>query len=149
MSDKDDIDLTQKCVDHLMELVKSSLPTGQGDTVYVYDEEIFTDATKELEYPAVGVIYTGTQGKQSAPGRGMSAEMQFVLIFMFEEARFDKSGRADKSKATNLLRSIRNTVKSERSPSGHMWRFLMEAPRGTVDKHMVYYQKWALDVILT
>lgn len=142
-------DITQRCVEDLIAKVSAVLPPGDERAIYVYDEDVFGDASKQLSYPAVGVIYVGTQGKPQARGNGLSAELSFVLIFMSDEVRFDTSGRADKSEATGLLKAIRDAIKCTRSPTGHIWNFSAEAPRGVVDKHMVYYQKWTVDAVLT
>jgi hypothetical protein len=48
-----------------------------------------------------------------------------------------------KVKAITLLDTIRSTLMATRSPTGHFWRFLVEAPAQLKSNMVVWVSRWS------
>jgi hypothetical protein len=78
---------------------------------------------------------------------GADAELLVAVVALFRD-----SPTGDPSNflnATRLLDAVRDTLKDRRSPSGHFWRFLVEAPAVLKDGNVMWLQRWTCPAILT
>ena len=96
----------------------------------------------------MGVLYEGLRGLPSPGGTshlGLSAEVVFSIIVA---TRTQQLVNADiKHPTLNLLDSIRNLFFDQISPTGHKYKFMVEAAT-VVNGSVMWVQRWALPVQL-
>lgn len=146
-------DLATKCVTdlktHLSQLIAA------GKVIHVYDENELMDKTKGLTFPAVGVVYEGmravpetsnAESSKVSHKLGVSGELIASIMIL---QRPDSISAADtKTPAMTLLDDVRQEIMGSRSPSGHFWRFMVEASALEKNGVVIWLQRWSTPVQL-
>jgi hypothetical protein len=116
----------------------------------VYSDEDLLRKSTGIALPIAGVVYEGMRGG-SAPGggshnTGLSAELVVSLILLFST---DAVGANDgRQLAIEALDAVRDAMKDRRSPTGHFWRFVVEAAAEPKAGVILWVQRWATPVQL-
>jgi len=116
---------------------------------YVYTDKEFLDKIDHYQYPMVGVWYEGMfQSPNDKSSFSMSADL-IVNIFVVGAPSEFSTIVEDKNSITQVLDDIRTSIKLSKSPTGHNWKFLSEAPYPIdADNNFVYIQRWQTPIIL-
>lgn len=146
-------DLATKCVtdlkNHLAQLIAA------GKVFHVYSEEELMDKTKGITFPAVGVVYEGMRavnegvsGEARASHKlGVSCELVAAIMLI---QRPDNISAADtKTPTLAMLDDIRQEIMGSKSPSGHFWKFVVEASAQEKNGVVIWLQRWSTPVQLT
>lgn len=145
-------DIATKCVAdlsaHLQQLIAA------GKVFHVYSENELMDKTKGIAFPAVGVVYEGMRAvNEGAAGEarvshklGVSAEL--VAAVMIIQRPDNISTANTKTPSMNLLDDIRQEIMGSRSPSGHFWKFIVEASANEKNGVVIWLQRWSTPVQL-
>lgn len=124
-----------------------------GKVFAVVDADELFDKSAQVPYPAAGVIYEGirpsaaSDSGKSSHKVGMSCELG-VAITLIVENTFPQ-GQETKGVAIDILDAIRRKFMDTKSPSGHYWRFVLEAPAISKDGVTIWVQRWSTPIILT
>lgn len=144
-------DIATKCVAdlraHLGQLIAA------GKVFHVYSEEELMDKTKGITFPAVGIVYEGMRAVNEGAGDarvshklGVSAELIAAVMLI---QRPDNISAADtKTPTMNLLDDIRQEIMGSKSPSGHWWKFVVEASANEKNGVVIWLQRWSTPVQL-
>lgn len=128
----------------------STIQALKGKVFSVYSEEELTEKTKGVVFPAVGVVYDGMRASPE-PGAtlkmGLSAELVISVMVFFKQNT--KATKDPKDTMIDLMDTIRNSIKSTKSPSGHYWKFQLEAAVEGKQGVLAFIQRWATPVQLT
>lgn len=121
-----------------------------GKVHQVYTETELFDKTKGLVFPCIGVVYEGMR-PQAEPKVshkiGTSVELVVAIVVLFKN---NANAEADsKLDTVDMLDVLRDTIKDTRSPSGHFWKFQLEAGTSVEGNTLVYMQRWATPVQLS
>jgi hypothetical protein len=143
--------LAEKCVDDAKAAI-TPISALNGKTLFtLYSPEDLADDSVALVFPAVGVVYEGIRSVERAPREthrvGADSELLISFVLLFRDSPTGDPGNF--LNATRLLDSIRDTMKDRRSPSGHFWRFLVEAPAVLKNGNVMWIQRWTCPAILT
>lgn len=140
MSSKNIARITQ---DHLKDLILGSSLVG-GRVFAVHSPEDMKSKLKPLVAPGVGVMYEGLRAVGEAQ-KGLSSEMVFSLLVLTDG---NLAGHSSDSKvgAVDLLDSLRSLLLATRSPTGHFWRFVVEAPATELGGSLLWLQRWSTNV---
>lgn len=142
-------DIATKCVadlkGHLAQLIAA------GKVFHVYSEEELMDKTKGITFPAVGIVYEGMRAVSEDSDKksvkmGVSAELIAAVMLI---QRPDNISAADtKTPTMNLLDDIRQEIMGSKSPSGHWWKFVVEASANEKNGVVIWLQRWSTPVQL-
>lgn len=142
-------DIATKCVAdlkaHLAQLIAA------GKVFHVYSEEELMDKTKGITFPAVGIVYEGMRAVNEDSDKksvkiGVSAELIAAVMLI---QRPDNISAADtKTPTMNLLDDIRQEIMGSKSPSGHWWKFVVEASANEKNGVVIWLQRWSTPVQL-
>jgi hypothetical protein len=117
-----------------------------GKVVFAYDEQDFTNRIVGLKnFPGAGVVYEGIHsiGDPGPSARvGISGEMVFSIVLIDHGPNIRMTDQ-NKHVALNLLQSIRETIVATKSPTGHYYRFLVEAPALLKDGAVYWVSRWS------
>lgn len=135
--------------------VLQSIAQLQNKVVFVYDDDDLADKLKGVKtYPAVGIIYEGMRAVMT-PGEsykattgklGMSAEL--VISFVIAQQPETIVATDAKTPVIILLDAIRSSMMGTRSATGHLWRFVVEAPAVKSKGLAFWVQRWSVPVQL-
>lgn len=141
-------DLATKCVDDIETRLKTM--AGMSKRVFhIYSEDDLMDITKGLVFPCMGVVYNGIRAIPEAGSTGKqggSGELVITVMLFFRDE--SKAANSLKLSATELLDDVRDAIMGTRSPSGHFWRFQLEAPVEGKKNVLSYVQRWSTPVQL-
>lgn len=137
------------CIDDLVAKI-SKIPSVKGKVFHVYSEEELTERCKGITSLWVGVVYDGlraiSEGGKDTHKIGGSAELVASVIILFRQ---DTKATIDpKETVVSLLDTIRKGVITTKSPSGHFWKFQVEAAVEGKSGVLAYVQRWATPVQL-
>lgn len=138
-----------KCIDDL-ESRANLIPSLKGRVFHIYSEEELLERTKGLSFPCVGIVYDGMMAVPepgSSAKTGSSAELVATVMIFFRQDTKAKTDPKDTTVA--LLDQIRGKILATRSPTGHYWRFKLEAAVEGKQGLLAYVQRWATPVQLT
>lgn len=117
------------CVNAL-QAVLESIDGLNNKVLFAYNEDDFLDKIKGIRnYPGAGIIYEGIHSmpEQTPSGRvGVSGQL-VVSIVLIETGDTLRSTNQAKTVLLGMLDTIRNNLVATKSPTGHFWRFLVEA----------------------
>lgn len=105
----------------------------------------------KVSTPNAGIIYEGMRSTGQEGGvtmkTGLTTELVCSVVLMNSAKKLSIADTITPS--TALLDAIRDQVKLKRSPTGHLWKFVVEA--AAVEKHgiIIYVQRWATPAMLT
>lgn len=133
-----------ECIQDLINKI-NTLPLVKNKTLWVYDEEQLMDKTKGLTFPAVGVVYEGIRSTDDFPGRsgkvGFTSELVASLMLLTRQDA--PTGKSSHLPAVQLLDDIRQCILGTRSPTGHLWKFIVEAAASEKHGTVVWVQTFA------
>jgi hypothetical protein len=141
--------LISACVTDLSTRLQS-IADLDNKVLFVFGQNDLEDKIKGAKFlPAVGVVYEGTRAIPD-PGvtakLGGSAEAVFSLLVI---NRPDNLFNADiKTSTLNLLDTIRSKILATRGPTGHFWRFVVEAAADEQKGVVFWVQRWSIPIQL-
>lgn len=143
----DNTDVIFKCLVDLKETLQSIATLGEKSLV-VYSTEELMSKSSLVPIPAAGVIYEGTRATGEA-GRdtnrqGTSAEAIFTVLILAD--RMKLSTQETKEANIHVMGLIRKALRGKLSPSGHKYRFMLEAPADEKDDVLIWSQRWAVPI---
>jgi len=139
-------DLATVCLDDLIAKIEA-IPQFAGKVFHVYSEEELIDKQKGLLFPCVGVIYDGIRAVADAGGKSSSASASYSILAFFRSETFATTDAKDRT--VLLIDLMRSGINGTRSPSGHWWKFQIEASIPSKKGLLVYLQRWSTAVQLT
>lgn len=144
--------LAQKCLDDAKTAVQS-IAQAQGKTVFhLYDADQLLDETVGIKYPAIGIVYEGIRHIERTPRDthrvGAEAELWMTFVLMTKDESLGATSQT-RLNAITFLDDLRKAMKDRRSPSGHFWRFMLEAPAARKNGNIMWVQRWVTPTILT
>lgn len=137
------------CIEDLGARVES-IPSLEGRVFHIYSEAEIIERTKGMAFPCVGIVYDGLMAapEVGATSRmGNSAELVASIMIFFRQDTRAKVDPKDTMVAT--LDEIRSKIMESRSPTGHFWKFQVEASVEGKQGLLTYVQRWATPVQLT
>lgn len=140
--------IAERCLLDL-ERILAAVPVLSKRVFQVYSEEELLEKTKGLSYPCVGVVYDGMRasGENKDTGKqGVSAELVCTIMLFFRQESLAKQDA--KLVAVTTLDGVRDAIRGVRSPSGHFWKFQLEASVGGKNGVLTYLQRWSTPVQL-
>ena len=139
-------DLSYLCVEDLKAHL-TSLSSFQGKTFEVYSEAELMDRSKGLMFPAAGVVYEGMraipESDKESHKVGISCELVAAIMVIQKPEIKDA-----KKRPLSLLDSIREEILGKRSPTGHFWKFVVEAAAVEKSGAVIWLQRWSTPVQL-
>lgn len=129
-----------KCIDDL-KLVASSIPSTKGITELVYSEKELLELSRLAEPPFIGVVYEGIFPTDDFSNQSLSNSVSMVIIVAYPEQGV-KDGDKQKLDALTTLEELRSCLRTRKSPTGHFWRFKVEAPAKLEKGNLVWIQRW-------
>ena len=126
-----------------------SIAAVKNKNLFVFDEDDLMDKIKGVQLPGVGVVYEGMKslGESGNAKLGLSAELVFSLLII---SRAENLANVDsKTPMLNLLDEIRKSLVSTRSPTGHYWKFVVEAATRESKGAVFWVQRWSTTIHLT
>lgn len=141
--------IARLCVDDVIASVQS-ISQFKNKVFQVYSEDELFDRSKNLIFPCVGVVYGGMRASPESKAThkvGMSAELAVSILVLFKNDVTAKKNQ--KMDTVDVLDELRDALKDRRSPSGHFWKFQVEAAATANGGVLVYLQRWATPVQLT
>lgn len=126
-----------------------TVPTLGQKTITVMSIEDLTTQLASVTKPAVGILYEGARTVQDPNGKqvGVSGEIVFSILMLAETSVV--SAKVDMiSPSHDMLDKIRGAIHGTRSPTGHFWRWVMEAPAAQKGSLQVWVQRWSCPIQL-
>jgi hypothetical protein len=122
-----------------------------GKTFHVLAESELLEISGKLPVPCAGVIYEGLQARQSSGPThraGLASDLGIAVIIFYKAAHplGQLQANAYKLQAIQLLDTFRSKIRDTQGPSGHVWRFVSEAPAMERNGIVVWAQRWSLPV---
>lgn len=138
------------CIDDV-EQVLQSIASLKGKVLNVYGEEELMDSTSIITYPACGIVYEGMRSLEEGGATnkvGTSSELVISIILIDTYTKMTKAG--SRKNAAPILDAIRETMMQvkRRSPTGHKWRFIVEAAASPKSGVVLWVQRWSTPVQL-
>lgn len=138
-----------ECSAHLIKLIKdagiaSLLANGSYKVVSVNTLDQVTEQLGSglIKRPAVGVMYEGARTVDGQPV-GMSAELVFSL-FVLTEKNVIAPQLSDVATETQvILDETRAAIQGIKAPTGHKWKWVLEAAAGSKGNLLVWVQRWS------
>lgn len=140
--------LVVQVIAQVKELLKT-LPELDGKVIQVYSEDEMKDATKGVNFPCVAIVYEGMRAipeDKPTMRQGVSAEL--VLSLLITEKVTTAGESKVKNRTINLLDLTRKAMHGGRSPAGHKWRFVLEAPASEKQGSVIWLQRWSTPIQL-
>lgn len=127
-----------------------SIAVLAGKVLFVSDEDELADKLKAgVSYPAAAVVYEGMQSMPEAKEShrvGLTSEMVIMICLVNRPSALVSSDT--KVPSLQILTDIREKMKDSRSPTGHFWRFVVEAPVKNSNGIAFWIQRWSCPVQL-
>lgn len=142
MSDRD-------IVAEVLEDIKAkvlALPKFKDKVTHVYSYEELVDKSKNIPFPALGIVYEGLRGETGA-NAGSSASVVSTTLIVSLILLTDSDGKLGglpKMKAHEYLGQTRNAINKKQSPTGHKYRFVVEAPASEKGNKVLWVQRWSV-----
>lgn len=137
------------CIEDLQSKLQG-LPEVAAKTFWVYDEADLFDTVKQLQFPATGVVYEGiravSETDKSSGRQGISGELIASVALLILPGI--KGSASVKVQAVDFLDQMRNTIMGTRSPTGHLWKFVVEAAATEKNGAVVWLQRWSTPIQL-
>lgn len=141
--------IANKCVSQVKDVV-SGIEGLSGKVFFIAEEGDLQNKLKGLVYPIVGILYGGmkaiSEGEKSSMRVGVSAELSITIIWL--EKKGTLQGTDNQVVSIDSLDTLRRAFRGVRSPSGHVWRFLLEGTVPLKDGVIAFFQKWSCPVQL-
>ncbi len=144
------IDAASLCIADVTTVLQS-IASLKGKVVNVYSEDELIDSTTLITYPAVGVVYEGMRsveemGSTNKVGNSCELVVSIILIDTYTKT----TQTAAKKQAAPILDKVRELMmaNTRRSPTGHKWRFVVEAAATPKQGVVLWVQRWSTPVQL-
>lgn len=141
--------IAQLCVTAMTGLVQS-IADVNGKTFQIYEADELEDIAKLTKFPAAGVIYEGMrsvpESEKQTDKLGYSSELILSLCVLNQGEKLGTEGHKDPSML--LMDVLRKAILGKTSPTGHKWRFVVEAPAAAKKNRVIWVQRWAAPVQL-
>jgi hypothetical protein len=128
-----------ECSTHLKTLVQS-IAGLETKTFIVYDQADLSAKIAAGKLPAAGISYEGIRGAM-ANQTGVSGELVCSVLLMCEAPKLIPSV-STRASSLELIDDVRKAIMGTRSPTGHFWQFVLEAPYALVKDQVVWLQRW-------
>jgi hypothetical protein len=139
-------DVIELILKDLKGVMQSIAKLADKNLVVLSAEELLTNA-KMVAKPAGGVIYEGMRSV-AEPGpsarAGLSAEAIFTILIVADGANLNTA--AEKFNNLYLLGQLRSVLKARKSPTGHIYRFMVESPADEKAGIILWAQRWSVPV---
>jgi len=125
----------------------NTIPAIAQKIVVVYGEDDLSKKVAGITTPGLGIQYEGMRSvgdSGSTSKAGVSAEMVFSLIVIQTPETFVRTDI--KGQTINLLDSIRDSLIAQKSPTGHIYRFVVEAPAELKQGMTFWVQRWSVPI---
>lgn len=137
------------CIEDIVKKVET-VPGLKGRVFHVYSEEELIERTKGLSFPCAGIVYDGmraiSEGGKDTHKIGGSAELVVSVMVFFRQ---DTKAKVDPKETTvAVLDSLRGKLITTKSPTGHFWKFQVEAAVEGKNGVLAYLQRWATPIQL-
>lgn len=133
-----------------MQTALEANPSLTGKTLMSYGVDELIDKLKGLKPPAAGIVYEGMRSLPD-PGvtnrQGLAAEAVIALILFTRPGTITSADTV--TPAITILDEVRASLRGKRNSSGHLWKFVVEAPAVTNANWLIYVQRWSTPVLLT
>ena len=136
------------CTADLVTKVKSVPALGQKTITVMSIDDLTTQLTSVAK-PAAGILYEGARTIQDQGGKqiGVSGEIVFSILMLVETSVV--SSKVDmRSPAHDMLDLVREAIHGTRGPTGHFWKWMLEAPAAQKGSLQVWVQRWSCPVQL-
>lgn len=120
-----------------------------GKVAIAYNTDDLLDILKTVKsYPAVGIVY---EGMRSVPEAGPSGKLglscELMLSLVLVEQGPEIVGTDQKRvRAIDYLNAMRGQFLNQRSVTGHLWHFMVEAPVLVKSGMVCWAQRWSLPI---
>lgn len=148
MSSPAPVNRTIKCMEWWQERI-NTIEDFKDKVQLCHNEDDLKVLFAKAQKPWAGVFYENTVGLiTGGAATGDSAQLSITLAFGFS-AQPPAQDRPVPF-ITELLMRVRALGLRQRSPTGHLWRFVAEVPLGTSkDGVVIWAQRWTTPIILT
>lgn len=150
LSQLPDDDSVIKCLREVEEAVQS-VAHFKDRTMFVYDEGDLSNKIRGVvKFPAVGIVYEGIRSvdAQKPNSLGSSVELIVSLMVVNKLENTMVATSDGKTPALLYLGQLRRALLDRRSPTGHHWRFLVEAPAKPSQGLTFWIQRWSVPLML-
>jgi hypothetical protein len=133
-----------------VDLLKA-IPEIQGKIIGVYDDEELLNKLKAVPTLGVGVIYDGMrpEGESKTSHKiGAAAVLGITIVLVLKEIAFAQ-GLDYRTPGMSHMDAIRQKFMDTKSPAGHYWEFMAEAPAVQKSDVIIWVQRWQTPVMLT
>jgi hypothetical protein len=135
------------CVEHIRTSLQS-IALLKKKILFVTDQESLMDQAKGVgSLPACGIIYDGMRavGETGSGRTGGMAEMVFSLVLINRDTDIVST---DQTKNTSILilDQMRALFLDKISPTGHRWKFVVEAAAAENKGTVFWVQRWQAPV---
>lgn len=132
-----------------MQAAVQSIAELENKSVHILNEDNLLDRLKGVALPAAGILYEGmrAQPESGAAKTGSHAEIVISVIVVSPSPGTNQlSGM--KTNTIEILDKLRTALLTTISPTGHRWRFVVEAAADEKSSHVFWVQRWATTIIL-
>jgi hypothetical protein len=144
----DDTDKVIACVQDVKDAVQS-VAEFANRMVFVYDQKDAADKLKGLRtFPAAAIVYEGMRvSETSSPVQHSSGRMGSSVTLVTSIMIVDQGDGGlikvdNRVSVMNLLGKVRRQMLDRRSPSGHYWKFVVEAEAAPANGLVFWIQRW-------
>lgn len=141
--------IAELCVAAMLERVQS-IADVNGKALQIYDAEELTKVGGYVTYPAAGVIYEGMrsvpEAEKATLRAGYSSELILTVCVINQAENLGNAGFKDSSML--LMDKLRDAILGKKSPTGHIWKFIVEAPAAAKKDKVIWIQRWSAPIQL-
>jgi hypothetical protein len=122
----------------------NNITSIKNRSVNLYTPDQLIKTLDKLEFPAVGVIYTGLRGIEDSTKQGIKGYLTVDIFVAGADLCQDDAQINDlKPGVTSIMQDIRNAMICQAAPSSHKWQFMAEFPEQLNDRDVIgYVQRW-------
>lgn len=143
----DNTDVIYDCLIDLKEVLQS-IALLDNKTLLVYSAEELMDKASLVPLPAAGAVYEGMratgEANKATNRTGTSAEAVFTVLVLADKLKLSTEGT--KQANIHVMGLIRKALRMRKSPTGHVYRFVLEAPADEKGDTLIWAQRWAVPV---
>ena len=139
----------ETCRDAMLASMQS-IAKLNNKVLFSANEDSFLDNIKGVKsFPAGFVLYEGMRAtpEQGSLKIGGMAEMVFSLVVVSRDTAILSTDQA-KDEAIKILDALRHGLLGVTSPTGHKWKFLVEAAASERDGALFWVQRWSTPISL-
>jgi len=142
----DSLGIVEMCIRSIQGTVQS-IAVLKDKHVFTLDDENLMARLKGVVPPAAGIMYEGLRstGDTGVSARvGISGEIIISVVLISQSPKF--SLREESIPAVRILDDLRQKIASTRSPTGHFWKFVVEAAADEKQGVVFWIQRWSAPV---